>query len=132
MDSPTLASPHSSSERKVDDAAPTAQRSNSVFLDKRPYRTGCNYTSTLRSGRWMRPGDFVRWPRGQRFPGSQETEARSPPSLCLLCYRRDKVQSRGVLVLGLLCILLFIALVTISDSSFLFPKNFHAYGKPMD
>ncbi len=61
---------------------------------------GANWSACLRSGRWLRPGDFA----------------------------RDKVQSRGVLVLGLFATLVLIVLLTISDTSFLFPRSFALYG----
>jgi hypothetical protein len=78
----------------------TRLRTGSVFGDNRAYSTGCNWSACLRSGRWLRPGDFA----------------------------RDKVQSRGVLVFGLLATLVLIVLLTISDTAFLFPRSFASYG----
>lgn len=48
-------------------------------------------------------------------------------SVCV-CVDRDKVQSRGILLFSLLISLLFVTLVTISDTSFLFPKSFLPHG----
>jgi hypothetical protein len=40
----------------------------------------------------------------------------------------DKVQSRAVLFLGLLACLIFITLLTVSDTTFLFPRNYAKFG----
>lgn len=33
----------------------------SLFTQVETFRKGVNWSETLRSGRWLRPGDFVRW-----------------------------------------------------------------------
>jgi hypothetical protein len=76
-------------------------RTNSVFGDNQPLLKGTNWSACLRSGRWLRPGDFA----------------------------RDKVLSRGVLVFGLFATLVLIVILSVSDTAFLFPSTYSLHGK---
>lgn len=81
-------------------SAASRLRTNSVFGDNQPLMKGTNWSACLRSGRWLRPGDFA----------------------------RDKVLSRGVLVFGLFATLVLIVILSVSDTAFLFPSTYSLHG----
>lgn len=115
---------------------------SAVMFEEKPFHKGYNVSEVLRSGRWLRPGDFIRC----ETTGIVVEFRRVGLATCflhglslLLWFQdliliehvlncRDKVQSRGVLLLGLSIAVIFVALLTISDSSFLFPRSFAKYG----